>query len=30
MVMTFVLVLLVAAGWLGRQASANLLTRRAQ
>jgi putative spermidine/putrescine transport system permease protein len=30
MVMTFVLVLLVAAGWLGRQASANLLARRAQ
>ena len=30
MVMTFVLVLLVAAGWLGRQASANLVGRRAQ
>jgi putative spermidine/putrescine transport system permease protein len=30
MVMGFVLVLLVAAGLLGRQASANLLTRRAQ
>jgi putative spermidine/putrescine transport system permease protein len=30
MVMAFVLVLLVAAGWLGRQASANLMARRAQ